>query len=84
MSPLHVLFLQQLGAQILTDLHSQRETIQHARGTLQSTDDSISKARKILSNMSKRIIQNKIILVGVALFLIAGIAIIIYVKVKKN
>jgi len=34
---------QELGASILRDLHSQRETLMHSKATLQGTDDSITK-----------------------------------------
>lgn len=54
----------------------------HARDTLHGADDNISKARKILGTMSKRIIANKIIMFGIAAFLLAAIILIIYVKLK--
>lgn len=77
------LVLQELGVNILQDLARQRETIVNARDTLHGADDNISKARKILGTMSKRIMTNKIITFGIAAFLLAAIFLIIYVKVKK-
>jgi vesicle transport through interaction with t-SNAREs protein 1 len=74
--------VQELGVSILQDLARQRETITHARDTLHGADDNISKARKILGTMSKRIIANKIIMFGIAAFLLAAIILIIYVKLK--
>lgn len=50
---------------ILGDLARQRETIVHARDTLHGADDNISKARRILSTMSKRVMTNKIIMFGI-------------------
>jgi hypothetical protein len=50
---------------ILGDLARQRETIVHARDTLHGADDNISKARRVLSSMSKRVIANKIIMFGI-------------------
>jgi vesicle transport through interaction with t-SNAREs protein 1 len=73
---------QDLGVAILQDLARQRETIVHARDTLHGADDNISKARKVLGTMSKRIIANKIIMFGIAAFLLAAIVLIIYVKLK--
>lgn len=67
---------------ILQDLARQRETIVHARDTLHGADDNIGKARRILSTMSRRVMTNKIIMFGVIAFLLAGILLIIYVKVK--
>jgi hypothetical protein len=43
---------------------------------VQGTDDSITKARKILSSMGRRMVQNKIIMAGVALFLLLGIILV--------
>lgn len=54
----------------------------NARDTLHGADDNISKARKILGTMSKRIMTNKIITFGIAAFLLAAIFLIIYVKLK--
>uniref|UniRef100_A0A7S3QKG3 Vesicle transport v-SNARE N-terminal domain-containing protein n=1 Tax=Dunaliella tertiolecta TaxID=3047 RepID=A0A7S3QKG3_DUNTE len=71
---------EELGASILRDLHSQRETIMHSKSTLQGTDDNITKARKILSSMSRRMLQNKIIMAGVILFLLLGIILMVYAK----
>uniref|UniRef100_A0A6T8Q018 Uncharacterized protein n=1 Tax=Chlamydomonas leiostraca TaxID=1034604 RepID=A0A6T8Q018_9CHLO len=74
--------MRELGASILKDLHSQRETIVHSSNTLRGADDNITKARKILSNMARRLMQNKIIMAGVILFLVAAIALIIWAKVR--
>lgn len=73
---------EELGVTILQDLARQRETIVNARDTLHGADDNISKARKILGTMSKRIMTNKIITFGIAAFLLAAIILIIYVKLK--
>lgn len=81
--PLHQTHLHQdLGVSILQDLARQRETIVHARDTLHGADDNISKARKLLGTMSRRIVANKIIMFGIAAFLLAAIVLIIYVKLK--
>eukprot|EP00775_Hariotina_reticulata_P010085 gene10085-10240_t len=73
---------EELGVTILQDLARQRETILHARDTLHGADDNISKARKILGTMSKRILANKVIMFGICAFLLAAICLIIYVKVR--
>jgi vesicle transport through interaction with t-SNAREs protein 1 len=43
----------------------------------------VEQARKVLSSMARRVMQNKIIMAGIILFLLAGIGIILYVKLKK-
>ncbi|KAH1111715.1 hypothetical protein GLYMA_04G166200v4 [Glycine max] len=46
-----------LGEFILRDLHQQRESLLHANKT--GMDDNISKSKKILSAMSRRMSRNK-------------------------
>lgn len=74
---------EELGTQILTDLARQRDTITHARDTLHSADDNITKARKILTSMSRRVWQNKLIMFGIAAFLVMAIALIVWAKVRS-
>ena len=75
---------QTTGADILVNLDSQRQTILRSRETLQGADDNISKARKVLSSIARRAMQNKIILFGVIGFLVLAIVIIIWVKVRGS
>ncbi len=39
-------------------------------------------ARKVLSSMARRVMQNKIIMAGIILFLLGAIGIILYVKLR--
>lgn len=71
-----------MGSNILSSLHEQRQTILRSKETLAGADDNISKARKILSSMTRVMIQNKVIMGGVIAFLILGIALIIWAKTK--
>lgn len=73
---------QELGTGILANLAAQRETIMHSRDTLHGADENISKARKVLTGMGRRMMQNKLIMFGIIGFLLAGIILIIYFKVK--
>ena len=71
---------EELGVSILQDLHRQRETITHARDTLHGVDDNITKSRKILSVMARRIMQNKAIMFGIIMLLVGSIGLVIYFK----
>eukprot|EP01025_Chloroclados_australasicus_P058567 TRINITY_DN736_c0_g1_i2.p2 TRINITY_DN736_c0_g1~~TRINITY_DN736_c0_g1_i2.p2 ORF type:complete len:225 (-),score=27.07 TRINITY_DN736_c0_g1_i2:575-1249(-) len=71
---------EETGVGILQDLHGQRERLIHARDTLHGTDDNISRARKILSNMSRRIFTQKAIMIMIILILVAVIIIVVYFK----
>merc|ERR1712224_932714 len=75
---------EELGVSILQDLHRQRETITHARDTLHGVDDNITKSRKILSVMARRILQNKAIMIGIIMLLVGSIGLIIYFKFIKS
>ena len=74
------LSLQELGVSILQDLHRQRQTILHARDTLHGADDNISTARRTLAAMSQRVLQNKLIMIGIILLLVACIGLVLYFK----
>lgn len=75
--------LQEIGAGILQNLHSQRQTITHARDTLHGADDNIAKSRRILAGMSRRIMTNKVVMFGIIGLLVAAIIIVIYFKIKS-
>merc|ERR1712072_1157915 len=75
---------EELGVNILQDLHRQRETITHARDTLHGVDDNITKSRKILSVMARRIMQNKAIMFGIIMLLVGSIGLVIYFKFIKS
>jgi len=73
-----------LGADVMTELDAQRTKLLGASNTLKGADDNITKARTILSNMARRIWQNKIIFFGIILLLLFAIGIILYVKLRPH
>ena len=75
---------EELGVNILQDLHRQRDTILHSRDTLHGVDDNITKSRKILSVMARRIMQNKAIMMGIILLLVGSIGMVVYFKFIKS
>ncbi|CAN1152693.1 Vesicle transport v-SNARE 12 [Linum perenne] len=54
-----VLETEELGINILEDLHQQRQTLLHAHNKLHGVDDAIDKSKKVLTSMSRRISRNK-------------------------
>lgn len=44
----------QIGAEVLGDLSSQRETISRARDRLREADSDLNRSRKVLSQMIRR------------------------------
>jgi vesicle transport through interaction with t-SNAREs protein 1 len=73
--------LQELGVSILSDLQRQRETIVHSRDTLHSVDVNVSKSRQVLATMSRRIVQNKVIMWGIILLLVGAIGLVLWSKI---
>ncbi|CAA2983330.1 vesicle transport v-SNARE 13-like, partial [Olea europaea subsp. europaea] len=71
---------EELGVSILQDLHQQRQSLLHAHGTLHGVDDNISRSKKILTNMSRRMSRNKWIIGSIIAILIVAIILILYFK----
>ncbi|KAK7411434.1 hypothetical protein VNO78_02867 [Psophocarpus tetragonolobus] len=71
---------EELGVSILQDLHQQRQSLLHAHNSLQGVDDNISKSKKILSAMSRRMSRNKWIVGSLMTALVLAIIIILYFK----
>ncbi|XP_027126701.1 vesicle transport v-SNARE 11 isoform X1 [Coffea arabica] len=69
-----------LGVSILQDLHQQRQSLLHANNTLHGVDDNISRSKKILTNMSRRMSRNKWIIGSIIAALVIAIILILYFK----
>ncbi|KYQ47542.1 Vesicle transport through interaction with t-SNAREs like protein 1A [Trachymyrmex zeteki] len=74
---------EEIGSQVLKELHEQRETIQRSRGRLRETDAELGRGSRLLSGMIFRSLQQRIILAGVALVLIIVVCIVIYYSFKS-
>ncbi|XP_052819220.1 vesicle transport through interaction with t-SNAREs homolog 1A-like [Mya arenaria] len=79
-----ILETEEMGAQILSDLSDQRETIQRSRNRLQETDSALGKSSRALSGMMKRIIQNRVMLGVVILVILFVIIMAIYLIARKK
>ncbi|GFQ07787.1 vesicle transport v-snare 13 [Phtheirospermum japonicum] len=71
---------EELGVSILHDLHQQRQSLLHAHNTLHGVDDNISRSKKILTNMSRRMSRNKWIIGSIGTVLVIAILLILYFK----
>ena len=72
---------QELGISVLSDLQRQRESILHSRDTLGAVDANVGRAREVLATMSRRIVQNNVIMWGVIALLVGAIGLVIWAKV---
>ncbi|XP_045774718.1 vesicle transport through interaction with t-SNAREs homolog 1A [Maniola jurtina] len=73
-----VLETEQIGAAVLNDLSSQRETIQRSRGRLRETDEQLNRSSRLMNNMVMRALQERFILGAVALALAVLTAVAVY------
>ncbi|XP_045614045.2 vesicle transport through interaction with t-SNAREs homolog 1A [Procambarus clarkii] len=73
-----------IGAQILNDLYSQRQTISHARERLRETDVDLDQSSRVLNTMLRQVLQNRFILYAV--FIVVGVVIVfaIYLAVRRG
>ncbi|XP_075242637.1 vesicle transport through interaction with t-SNAREs homolog 1A-like [Convolutriloba macropyga] len=74
---------EELGAEILRDLHDQGETIERSRERLRQMNADLGKSSRVLSAMLMRVIQNRIALVVIVLILF-GVAITVTVILTNS
>ncbi|KAK2466129.1 hypothetical protein APHAL10511_001771 [Amanita phalloides] len=70
------------GADILINLRSQREQIEHARSTLQTADAAINRASNTLKNMIRRMYQQRVVTAAIIFVLVLLIAVITWEKLS--
>jgi len=71
---------EQVGTDILTDLDTQRHTIQGARNRLAGANTNLDRSRRMLNGMARRARANKAIMVCVIMVLIVMISAIVYIN----
>jgi len=69
-----------IGASVVNELSSQKQTLLRTRDNLNLIDENMTRSRRILSAMSRRIITNNFILVGIILILLLAIILVSYFK----
>jgi hypothetical protein len=63
---------------ILGDLSKQRETLNHARGTLKFATDGLDRSRKLLNAMARRAAMNKLTMYGVIALLVGMLLLLLW------
>jgi len=74
---------EELGSSILTDLNHQRETLQKTRSRLRETDEDLGRSGRVLNRMIVRIIQNRLIILGLVLLILVVAIIGVYFASRK-
>eukprot|EP00695_Tsukubamonas_globosa_P002665 TRINITY_DN3854_c0_g1_i1.p1 TRINITY_DN3854_c0_g1~~TRINITY_DN3854_c0_g1_i1.p1 ORF type:complete len:162 (+),score=58.15 TRINITY_DN3854_c0_g1_i1:58-486(+) len=72
--------IEETGAGILVNLDDQRSKLKGIREKVDETDSSISRARRLLTNMTYRAYQNKAFMYCIIVVLVVLIILIIYFK----
>ncbi|NXL23638.1 VTI1A protein, partial [Setophaga kirtlandii] len=73
---------EQIGQEMLENLSHDREKIQRARERLREADANLGKSSRILTGMLRRIIQNRILIVVLAVIIIFTTMMAIYFSVR--
>jgi len=69
-----------IGTNVLVDLHSQRRQLENARDNLSHIDDNMTRGRKLLTSMARRVATNKLILAFIIFVEFVAICLIVYFK----
>ncbi|XP_063749044.1 vesicle transport through interaction with t-SNAREs homolog 1A isoform X4 [Eleginops maclovinus] len=75
---------EQVGQEILSNLHSDREKIQRARERLRETDANLGKSSRILTGMLRRIIQNRALVFMLGAIILLTIILAIYFNLRGH
>ncbi|XP_078269625.1 vesicle transport through interaction with t-SNAREs homolog 1A isoform X2 [Rhinoraja longicauda] len=75
---------EQIGQEILENLHHDKEKIQRARERLRETDTNLGKSSRILTGMLRRIIQNRIVMFILGAIILLSIVLAIYFAVRGH
>jgi vesicle transport through interaction with t-SNAREs 1 len=78
-----VLETEETGKNILSDLFSQRETVERARDRLREANSNLGKSSRVVGEMARRILQNKIILFGMCALIFLAVIFTLYILIRK-
>ncbi|XP_051866257.1 vesicle transport through interaction with t-SNAREs homolog 1B isoform X1 [Pristis pectinata] len=70
----------QIGSEIIEELGEQREQLERSKDRLINTGENLSRSRKILRAMSRRIMTNKLLLGIIILLEVAILGAVVYLK----
>ncbi|XP_022184046.1 vesicle transport through interaction with t-SNAREs homolog 1A [Nilaparvata lugens] len=73
-----------IGNQVLRDLHSQRETIQKSRSRLRETNAELGRSNRIINAMINRSLQHRFLLTAIAISFCLVVMISIYISATRS
>jgi len=69
-----------VGASIMSDLESQRHTLESARGRLAAANSGLARSKKLLKGMGRRALANKLLMMVIIGVLVLLICVVIYLS----
>ncbi len=69
---------QAIGVQVANTLAKDRDTLLRAEDKLSYVDENVQDTRRIVKNMARRVVTNKLILAAIILVLLAAIGLVVY------
>ncbi|KAI5611729.1 vesicle transport through interaction with t-SNAREs-like 1B [Silurus asotus] len=75
---------EQIGTDIIEELGQQREQLDHTRDRLVHTGENLSRSRKILRTMSRRLMTNKLLLGIIIIMEVAILGAVVYLKFFRH
>lgn len=79
-----ILETEQIGTQVLQDLHHQRETIQSARSRMRETNADLGRASRTLNSMMARALREKAVLYGIGVLFVVVVSLSIYFSISSS
>uniref|UniRef100_UPI00358EF105 vesicle transport through interaction with t-SNAREs homolog 1B isoform X2 n=2 Tax=Myxine glutinosa TaxID=7769 RepID=UPI00358EF105 len=73
-----------IGHDIIDELGTQHDQLDRSRGRLVDTGENLSKSRKILNSMSRRLVTNKLLLSCIIILELAILGTVVYLKFFKK
>ncbi|XP_032546207.1 vesicle transport through interaction with t-SNAREs homolog 1B isoform X2 [Chiroxiphia lanceolata] len=74
----------QIGTDIIEELGEQREQLERTKSRLVNTSENLSKSRKILRSMSRRVTTNKLLLSIIIILELAILGGVVYYRFFRN
>ncbi|CAI4224549.1 unnamed protein product [Auanema sp. JU1783] len=69
---------EEIGTEVLSNLSAQRDTINRARERMRDADAELSQSTRLLNTMIRRVIQNRLLLLIVAVVMMFSLLFIVY------
>ncbi|THD22833.1 Vesicle transport through interaction with t-SNAREs 1A [Fasciola hepatica] len=75
---------EEVGGNILNDLSEQREKLQRSRSRLRQADGDLEKSSRVISEMTRKILQNRVLLAGIGFFIIIVFIVALYLVSQRQ